>query len=48
VRKAEPIVRAFCLERSISYYETGVIEAYREIVQHLHDASAPLRQPSSS
>jgi fatty acid desaturase len=47
VRKAEPIVKAFCLERSIPYHETGVFAAYREIVEHLHDASAPLRQPSS-
>jgi fatty acid desaturase len=46
VRKAEPIVRAFCRERSISYHETGLFEAYREIVMHLHDASAPVRQPS--
>ncbi len=44
VRKAEPVVRAFCRERSIEYYETGLFQAYREIVLHLHDASAPLRQ----
>lgn len=47
VRKAEPIVRAFCRERSISYHETGLFEAYREIVLHLHDASAPIRRPST-
>jgi fatty acid desaturase len=47
VRKAEPIVKSFCRERSISYHETGLFEAYREIVLHLHDASAPIRRPSS-
>jgi fatty acid desaturase len=47
VRKAEPIVKAFCRERAISYHETGLFAAYREIVLHLHDASAPIRRPSS-
>lgn len=45
VRQAEPIVKAFCRERSIEYYETGIVQAFREIVQHLHEVSAPLRQP---
>lgn len=48
VRKAEPIVKAFCRERSISYHETGLFEAYSEIVMHLHDASAPLRLASNA
>lgn len=42
-RKAEPLVKAFCRERSISYYETGVFRAYREILQHLYEVGAPLR-----
>lgn len=43
-RKAEPLVKAFCRERSIPYHETGVVQAFREIVQELHEVSAPLRR----
>lgn len=46
LRKAEPLVKAFCRERSIEYYETGVPRAFVEIVQHLHEVGAPLRHPS--
>jgi fatty acid desaturase len=41
--KAQPIVRAFCQERSISYHETSVLRSYVEILTALHAASAPLR-----
>lgn len=47
VRRAEPIVKSFCRERSIAYHETGVFEAYREILLHLHDAGSPLRRPAT-
>lgn len=47
VRKAEPIVRDFCRERAIEYYETGLFAAYREILLHLHDAGAPIRRPGT-
>lgn len=43
LREAAEIVRAFCQERSIDYYETGVVQSYREIFQHLHLVGAPLR-----
>jgi fatty acid desaturase len=42
-RKAEKFVKAFCRERSIAYHETSVLQSYREILQHLHQVSAPLR-----
>jgi len=41
--KAQPIVRAFCEERGIAYYETSVVRSYVEILSSLHVASAPLR-----
>lgn len=47
VRRAEPIVKAFCQERAIPYHETGLFEAFREILLHLHDAGSPLRRPES-
>ncbi len=41
--KAQPIVRAFCRERGISYHETSVLRSYVEILTALHAAPAPLR-----
>ena len=43
LKEAQEIVRPFCREHSISYYETGVIQSQREILQYLHQVSAPLR-----
>lgn len=42
-KKARPIVKAFCLERSIPYHETSVLGSQREILGYLHRVSAPLR-----
>ena len=47
LRKAQPLVRMFCAERGISYYETGMIASFKEILQFLHKVSAPLREPES-
>ena len=43
LKEAQKIVRPFCREHLISYYETGVIQSQREILQYLHHVSAPLR-----
>ena len=43
LRKAQPIVRRFCDERSIPYRETGALQSNREILQYLHQVSARLR-----
>ena len=45
LRQAQNIVKVFCLERSISYHETGLFRSYQEIFQHLHAMSALLRTP---
>jgi fatty acid desaturase len=42
--KAQVIVRAFCAERGISYRESGAVESHKEIIQFLHQVSAPLRE----
>jgi fatty acid desaturase len=44
LRKAQPIVRQFCMERGIPYHETGLIRSYGEALRHLHRVGAPLRQ----
>jgi fatty acid desaturase len=41
--EAQAIVKAFCHARSIPYYETGLLQSYRELLQYLHQVSAPLR-----
>jgi fatty acid desaturase len=47
-RKAEKIVKAFCREKSIAYHETSVLRSYREILQHLHQVTVPLRTDEMS
>ena len=41
-----PIVRQFCQERRIPYYETGVVRSYREILGHLGQVGSQLRKSS--
>ena len=43
LKKAQPIVRAFCEERDIAYAESGAFRSNIEILQFLHKVSAPLR-----
>ena len=44
LREAQPIIRGFCRDHAIAYHETGVLQSYREILQHLHEVGAPLRK----
>jgi fatty acid desaturase len=41
--EARKIIKAFCLRHDISYYETGTLKSYREILAHLYQVSAPVR-----
>jgi fatty acid desaturase len=43
LRKAQPIVQAYCAEAGVSYEQTGLIESYRQALRHLHEVGAPLR-----
>jgi len=47
LRKAQPIVEAFCAEQGVSYHSTGLFTSYREILSHLHRESASLRRRHS-
>ena len=47
LRHLQPIVRAFCVERGISYSETGLLSSYGHVLRHLHDVGAPLRTAST-
>lgn len=44
LREAQAIVKPFCEEHSIAYHETSVLQSYREILQCLHWAGAPIRE----
>lgn len=44
LRRARPIVRAYCAEIGVPYEETGLIASYRQALRHLHSAGAPLRR----
>jgi fatty acid desaturase len=44
IRRAHAIVRDYCAEVGVPYYETSIYRSYREILSFLHEVSAPLRQ----
>ncbi len=46
LKEAQKIIRVFCNERSISYYETSMTQSYKEILLFLHHIGAPLRRSS--
>jgi hypothetical protein len=43
LRHAQPLIRAFCQQRGISYREASLLGSYAEAVRHLHAVGAPLR-----
>ncbi|PZF88899.1 fatty acid desaturase family protein, partial [Micromonospora deserti] len=43
LRRARPLVRAYCAERGVPYVETGLVESYRQALAHLHEVGRPLR-----
>ncbi len=43
LRPARDVVRAFCARRGITYHETGMLQALKEVLRHMHVVSAPLR-----
>ena len=44
LREAQAIIRKFCADRQISYYETSMLNSYVEILDYLHVVSEPLRR----
>jgi fatty acid desaturase len=43
LKKAQPIVRAYCEEIGVSYTQTGLFTSYRQALEHLHTVGAPAR-----
>ena len=42
LRRAQATVQAFCAQREIAYYETGLLTSYRQVLAHLHAAGRPV------
>jgi fatty acid desaturase len=43
LRRAQPLVRAFCVQHGLNYTEASLFGSYAEAVRHLHRVAAPLR-----
>jgi fatty acid desaturase len=43
LRRAQPLVRAFCRQHGLPYVEASLFGSYAEAVRHLHAVGAPLR-----
>ncbi|MEU4624205.1 acyl-CoA desaturase [Actinoplanes sp. NPDC023801] len=43
LRKARPIVKAYCAQVGVPYVETSLVESYRQALRHLHEVGSPLR-----
>jgi fatty acid desaturase len=44
LKAAQTTVKEFCRAHAIPYYETSIIQSYRDTLRYLHHVSAPLRQ----
>jgi fatty acid desaturase len=44
LKEAQRVIKAFCQEHEVSYYETSAPRSYQEILSFLHGIGAPLRQ----
>ena len=45
LRRARPIVRAYCLEHGVSYAEVGLFESYAIVVDYLNNVGLRARDP---
>jgi fatty acid desaturase len=45
LRRAQPMVQAFCDRHGIPYSQCGLYTSYAIVLRHLHDAGAALRRP---
>lgn len=43
LRLARPLVRAHCRTLGVPYTETGALDSYRQVLDHLHAVGEPLR-----
>jgi fatty acid desaturase len=43
LRRAQPLVRAFCQDHGLAYVEASLVGSYAQAIRHLHTVGAPLR-----
>ncbi|GAB2840983.1 acyl-CoA desaturase [Actinoallomurus bryophytorum] len=43
LRRAQTVIRTFCAQHHIAYYETGLLNSYAQVLRHLHNVGGPLR-----
>jgi fatty acid desaturase len=43
LRRAQPLIQAFCQQHGLAYVEAGLFGSYAQAVRHLHMVGAPLR-----
>jgi fatty acid desaturase len=43
LRRAQPLIRAFCQEHGLDYTEASLFGSYAQAIRHLHTVGAPLR-----
>ncbi|WP_432050412.1 fatty acid desaturase family protein [Verrucosispora sp. NA02020] len=48
LRRAQPIVQAYCAEIGVHYEQTGLVDSYRQALRHLHEVGAPARAAYAS
>jgi fatty acid desaturase len=44
LRRAQPLVQAYCEQAGVPYVQTSLVESYRQALRHLHEVGAPLRK----
>jgi fatty acid desaturase len=47
LRRAQPLIRAFCQQHGLDYTEASLFGSYAQAIRHLHTVGAPLR-PSAA
>jgi fatty acid desaturase len=48
LRRAQPLIRAFCQDHGLLYAEASLVGSYAEAIRHLHTVGAPLRLATSA
>jgi fatty acid desaturase len=43
LRRAQGLIRTFCAQQGVAYYETSVLRSYAQVLRHLHKVGGPLR-----
>ena len=43
LRRAQPLVAAYCAELALPYHQTGLLRSYADALRHLHAVGRPIR-----